>query len=367
MHSPRWSPFGVERAAHRLRQPTAVAATGEGSMAEPQRTARERWSPRYFRDGDEAGILELFQRSFRRWPPHEVDVDPLDHLRWKVSSDDTIRHSMLLTEHRRRIISASLRIAMRAKVRDEIRAVVQGTDAAVLPEYQSQGVSDAVTRFRIAQRNTQSDLLFNIVSGHAALAKLRQMPTSRRIVWPVDILFREPRESRPTRPADGYAVREVRQFDDRVDAFWPEALRQFDFAIVRSSEFLNWRYCDRRAGQFTVLQAEDADRLLGYVVFRPSYGRGYVADLIALPDRLDVVAALLTRAIAALETRGVHHIECWCVPKHAYAKVLHRHGFRHRKRTVRVSLRAQKPDDTLSPVDEPGARWHITSGDTDLV
>ena len=336
-------------------------------MAEPQREVGEPWSHRYFRDGDEPGILELFRRTFKRWPPHEVSVDALDHLRWKISSDSTIRHSILLTERQGRIISATARIAMRAKIGDEIRTVVQPTDAAVLPEYQSQGVSDAAARIRYGKRDTQNELLFNVVSGHAAVAKLRRLLPSPRIASPVDVLVREPGGSPAQRPADGYAVREIREFDDRVDLFWPEALRQFDFAIVRSRQFLNWRYCDRRAGEFTVLQAEDASGVLGYVVFRTSRGRGYIADLTALPERLDVIADLLSRAIGALEARNVSHIECWCVPKHAYSDILQRFDFGRRKRTILISLRALMSNDMLAPIDKPEALWHVTSGDTDLI
>ena len=55
--------------------------------------------------------------------------------------------------------------------------------------------------------------------------------------------------SRPApEAAAGLTFREVERFDRRLDELWERARTEFDFALVRDSRALNWRYCDPRAG-----------------------------------------------------------------------------------------------------------------------
>ncbi len=55
-------------------------------------------------------------------------------------------------------------------------------------------------------------------------------------------------------------------------------------------EYLNWRYSDRRGGDYILKEAIEGERALGYVVLRVNgyqekYPVGYIVDLLALPGR----------------------------------------------------------------------------------
>jgi hypothetical protein len=44
----------------------------------------DRWQARFYRPGDDQGILDLLVATFGAWPKHEITVPAIDHLRWKL-------------------------------------------------------------------------------------------------------------------------------------------------------------------------------------------------------------------------------------------------------------------------------------------
>jgi hypothetical protein len=157
-------------------------------------------------------------------------------------------------------------------------------------------------------------------------------------------------------------------FDESLDEFWQQAHRSFDFIPARTMEYLNWRYCDPRSGYFTAEVAEEGGRIVGYAVSSTSNGRGYLADVLALPEREDVVAALVERAVAGFAARDIGIVLCWIPAQHPYRAVLARMGFEQAKRPVRMMYRPlQATPVELAFLGESQATMHFMIGDTDLV
>ena len=141
----------------------------------------------------------------------------------------------------------------------------------------------------------------------------------------------------------------------------------FDLIEVRDRRYLNWRYCDQRGGDFTIVQAEESGRLAGFAVGTQKRGDGYVADLLALPGRSDVASVLVADLTRRLERRGVHAVQCWLPHHHPYRAILREHGFVTRHGFVAFHYRA----DTIDPEEvaflgEPDAKIHVTAGDSDI-
>ena len=91
-------------------------------------------------------------------------------------------------------------------------------------------------------------------------------------------------------------------FDARIDDFWCEIEKEFDFIVIKNKEYLNWRYCDPRGGKYVIKQAVYDDHVLGYSVLRfnervKDYPIGYIVDLLVLHQRFDVTKALLKDAL----------------------------------------------------------------------
>jgi hypothetical protein len=146
------------------------------------------------------------------------------------------------------------------------------------------------------------------------------------------------------------------------------ARRPYAFLVARAPDFLNWRYCDPRAGDFTSRAAMQDGRMLGYVVYRTSHARGYIADLIALPGRDDIVAALVSHATSELLARSAEHVQVWCAQGHPYRDTLARVGYSETLRHYVARFVAYRGHwDALWRIVEPGATVHLMAGDTDLV
>lgn len=147
------------------------------------------------------------------------------------------------------------------------------------------------------------------------------------------------------------------------------AAAPFDFILLRDRSYLNWRYCDDRAGPYRVRVAEVDGELLGFAVTRRSGDRGYLVDLLALPGREDVVAALVRDASEQLRAEGVSGIDCWVPRHHSYHAVLRGAGFMPTPRQAGFALRGTVRDEVgdAAYLQGRGAAIHVMMGDSDFI
>ena len=165
-----------------------------------------------------------------------------------------------------------------------------------------------------------------------------------------------------------WSIETLERFDGRTDRFFDEAARPFDFLVVRHQEYMNWRYCDPGAARFTVRVAEQEGSILGYLILKVSEGEGYIADILALPGRADVVRSLIEDALHRFREAGLEQVNCWMIARHPYNGILRRYGFMNSGRKVIFTYRAESLDDeVLAFVADAGARIHLTQGDSDWV
>jgi hypothetical protein len=171
---------------------------------------------------------------------------------------------------------------------------------------------------------------------------------------------------RPVRLA--WSISTLERFDERIDGFFDEAARPFDFLVVKSKDYLNWRYCEPAGGRFTVRVAEQEARLLGYLVLKISEGDAYIADLMALPDRLDVVRSLIEDALRLSREARAELVSCWMVARHPYNPILRRYGFVDSRMDPRFVRKPVEEDSTLLDfLDDATTRIHLVHGDSDWI
>ncbi len=322
------------------------------------------WSARYYRPEDDEQLLELLKVSFDGWPKVEVAAASLDHLRWKLASPLNAWRQNIVGEAAGRVIATRLYVLRDGSVCGRPMVCKLGIETCVQPSYRNAGIMSALNDFG-GERLGEIDVHL-LYSGHPALLRIRK----RFVVLPfrgVSALVCSSNGGRSPAQAP-WTIEQRGRFDSRVDVLWEEARQAFGLLLDRRQEFLNWRYCDPRGGAFNVVTAEQDGRILGYVVTRVSNGEGYVADLLALPGRLDVVDSLLADAIASLRAGGVERVECWTSRGHPYEEVLARRGFDKKKRTLRFSFRPCGASlAELTALRDPAAVIHLMPGDTDIV
>jgi hypothetical protein len=355
-------------------------------------------SARLLRLGEEEELLELLQEAFSHWPGVETDATPLEHLRWKLGSGDCARHIVL--EEEGRLVAAMVCLFLPIKLGEETVVGRRFVDIAVRPGLQGRGLYGRLRREFVPRL---LDPLHDVqISGgaHEAVVRVAEGRPGRRLIAnrvealvrplgrpetssPAGSIFRSAgraaaltalvalsRLRYPPPPRRGVPIDivDLSRFDSAVDGLWREASSQFDFAVVRDQRYLSWRYADPRAGRFRTRAVLADGEMLGYAVSRVTRGRGYVCDLLALPGRLDVAAALLEDSVAYLRTRKVGEAELWLARRHPYYALARRQGFVAVRRPPNFGFEALRlPAERVAFLDDARARVHLTIGDTDLV
>ena len=155
----------------------------------------------------------------------------------------------------------------------------------------------------------------------------------------------------------------VTEVDGRIVAMLLRIVRR---VRVRGRDYMNWRYCDPAAGRFTVRAAEQEGRILGYLVFKLSRGEARIADLLALPERTDVVRSLIEDAL--FREAGAELASCWMITWHPCNHILRRYGFFDSGKDIGFLFRPVDPDrGFLDFMVDPDTRIHLTHGGSDWI
>jgi len=324
---------------------------------------------RQLRPDDEPRLLALLQDTFDAWPGHDVP-DALEHLRWKIHSNERAPGLHVVAEAEGRLVGSMVAMPRRVKVQEGELIANQPADIAVHPAYQNQGLVQRVYTFAYPLWREVCHFSYGR-PGHPAFRRLQGRWTAESASHPfgnrpgiLDCSLPAPAGPPATLRC---SVRAVDAFDERFAAFWDEASRPFAFAVVRSPEYLNWRYADPRSGPSIIVLAEERERVLGYAVVRFVRGEAYLADLLALPRRADVVRALVAEAVRRAH-EGASEAQCRLPVRHPYRRILREHGFVARRPRSGMMYTAYGPERMeLEFLQDPRTPVHLTFGDTDWV
>lgn len=324
-----------------------------------------RCTMRFLREGDEQSLLDLLDAAFEgTWPRRNISVPRLEHLRWKLRSHDRAARLHYIAEQDGRVIAARLMWVSPLKIDDGVLLGRFAIDRAVLPELQRHRV---MTAMEARTPSEWFELLDVVVGLSNNWQSIRFLPgkVRRRAI---DVFSRPLDVEVPIVEPDGWSVRRAEAFDARVDDLWREASPSFRAIFVRNADRLNYRFADPRAGDYAIAIAEQGERVLGYIIYSSWQQTGQIADVLVLPERLDVLESLLGYALEELRREGNASAECWRFRHHPYRPVLERLGFDQPRQKKRISILSLKGlDDELAFFADPKSAVHIMAGDTDLV
>ena len=358
---------------------------------------------RPFRPEDVDGILELFLTAFgNRWPNLPLRVSPRDHLEWKLSSPDAQREQVHVLEINGRISLFGTKVLRTVWVKGRNLPWKTRGDVAVHPDLQGRGLT-RVGRDHVESTKSEGVAPISVrpASTHARLQRSQELRGERvavanQVRWLVrQLSFSDPwaravREGTPrafaraarasvrfaasgarSRPAPeaaaGLTFREVERFDRRLDELWERARTEFDFALVRDSRALNWRYCDPRAGVYRVRAAERDGELAGVAVVAPNRGDAQIVDLLATPHEAGVVRALLEDALEVARHEGATALSMALPTVHPYGETARRMGFVPGNLLAGLGYERRDDDVLEFLARDPAARLHFTLGDTDTI
>jgi len=196
--------------------------------------------------------------------------------------------------------------------------------------------------------------------------------------------------------ADYSGFRQVQYFDRRYDDFCVRAAENYDIITERNSRYLNWRYVDVPPNiEYTVFSAEEENQIKGYIVLRCLNHQGlmvgYIVDILALPNRDDVVRLLISKSLGFFKAKGMDMVRVLILSTHPYYEILLDSGFlwpsdlltkmfksfvpsvvggAHFLREipcVNICINSPNAEIIKTFSSEPSNRWFLTYGDWDIV
>ena len=347
---------------------------------------------------DIAALLETVRRVFPGWPPYPTGSTEEDYIRWFIDSWSPGQRLTWVGMHEERVAAFGLGYSRPMWLRGRLMAGGLGAFGGVDPDYRRMYLYNWFRTWRTQNDGRELALSFTQVEAirrtQSHVGDYRpvanQLGVFARIFRPLDASGRNGRERlkrapgyaalmaeglfrRRRAPAIRWRLREVRAFDERVDALDETCSSEFDLLPQRGHEFLNWRYFDQRTGPSIGIIAEDGERLLGYAVVREHKTRAHIADLLVVPGRTDVARSLIDACVRRAQGEGWPAIECTLPEHHPYMPALRSAGFarlraRSEEMARKFNVASWHPDPHLLDFTaDPHARVHVMIGDSDLV
>lgn len=318
--------------------------------------------------GDEEKIIDLLKIVFNGWP-HFDTSSPADYWKWKYS-DDTSKKLMALAVDGNNIVATFLTQTFQLKICETILHASNGVDVAVDPKYRGLGLFNK-TRDLIGNHRKTYGLKIHVgISDNPIVVKnyeknsrddpihwpkfpftinrlirirdldeyLKKNPVDHSIIKKVgyttlsDVYKIRSRLEYGTKKPSSIKLREINHFSYTADEFWENIKESYDFILERKSEYLNWRYCDQRAGNYRIIQAEEGGRVVGYSILRinrykPENLKGFIVDLIAVPRRMDVADALLEDGLRYFDNSRINAMFSLSYENDLYSRLYKDHGF----------------------------------------
>jgi hypothetical protein len=162
-------------------------------------------------------------------------------------------------------------------------------------------------------------------------------------------------------------VTSVERFGEGTDLLWQRASAGYDFALVRDSSYLNWRFCACPT-PYKVWLALRNGETAGFLVTSSerTSPSGAVVDLFAESGDAEAVRALLATGIDSLLKAGARLISTWTPQGPAQSathKFLQRSFPLRRKQHLHLAFRVLKAGEIDLP--GPSQKWQFTLGDSD--
>ena len=360
---------------------------------------------RPFKISDEENIVKLLVDAFNGWPHFNIESTPLEHWKWKYNDNPKKGRVIAIAEKDGKIIGVDHGYYLNIKIGEEVLLSGQATDLAVDANFRGQGIMGKVSRFKKPiMEKEKVKITYGLSSHQRVLAhdlkdgrlnfpyalrhyiKINDIRRHLKILKSDNKLLKETGYNifdkwsklkniinrKNDYHLNDFKISDIMEFDNSFDIFWNDVKGEYDFIVERSNEYLNWRYCDKRGGDYRVKKAYDEDRLLGYAVTRvnrylENYPIGYLVDLLALPGRADVTEALMMDALTYFSGLKVNAVHALAIQGHRYEELLSKNNFVKLTDYQILHNIIDTGLDLTQFTSAPSNRMHFVWGDSDWI
>jgi GNAT superfamily N-acetyltransferase len=295
---------------------------------------------REYRNGDEKEIVDVLKTCFPEWRDRK---NTLEYYTWK-HLERPLGSYIKLVEKDNRILFVGHTGLLKIKIGEKVVLGSIGDDFATLPDYRGKGFFKNWEAPSI-KKKMEMGVKFNyaITTNPIVIESNRKIGTfgfpqplmHLILIRDIDLHIRQKGIENPVLMKIGYStlkhfkrfsklikvknskdldfsVRRISVFNESTDALWEAVKDSYSFIVEKKSDYMNWRFLDKRGGEYIVLVAERNERVYGYIVIGKSidteYGEGYIMDLLTLPHRIDVAGLLISEAIDVFEDMSVNAV-----------------------------------------------------------
>ena len=365
----------------------------------------EDYSVRRYRLGYEDEIVQLLELAIEGWSNPSVEYSSLDHWRWKHLCNPLGKSCISVGVSEEHIIGCNHAIPRKVKIGRGCILCNNGVDSAVHPGFRRRGVYSKTLellnqlsiedRVKLRYAVTQNPIIIGHRSGDYRLfphdvmvfvriqdvdLHLQMMPEKYAMMksygFHLAKIYNNLRKilKKPLRSDWDIPIQRINSFTERINVFWKEIRDHYGFIVERTKDYLNWRYCDPRGGDYVVNVAEEDGKTLGYNVLRidrrrGEYPVGFIVDLLSLPHRLDVAEALLANAVDYFDVNAVNIVGSLVVKRHPYEKIFNSFGFLNSRFKMNICYRLFEEIGEEVPRFKNSSpdRVHFVFGDYDAV
>jgi hypothetical protein len=171
-----------------------------------------------------------------------------------------------------------------------------------------------------------------------------------------------------------FSIKRIRHFTSEINNFWEENKHQYKYAVKRDHEYLNWRYCDPRGGEYIIYVAMEAGKILGYIVLRinrfdPNYPTGCIVDVQTAINSPGVAEALTDEATVYFDNKDVNYSYSHVVEGHPYTRILQKRGFLNSRQHLNLfyNLYTASRDEFQKMSESPKSETWYCYGDRDWI
>jgi plasmid maintenance system antidote protein VapI len=173
--------------------------------------------------------------------------------------------------------------------------------------------------------------------------------------------------------SDDYSVLDITSFGIDADIFWDKLKIHYDLIVERNKEYLNHRYCDKRAGYYIVKAIYRKNEMLGYCVVAIRDDKkeihAQIIDFITLPDEHEAANTLLLETLEYLKKHNINSVDLWVVKNSMFYKLFKKNDFIQIKSLgphifLQEETQEMKEWDLLQRLNPD--RTHFVMGDTDI-
>ncbi len=99
--------------------------------------------------------------------------------------------------------------------------------------------------------------------------------------------------------SENLQIEEITKFNDNYSSFWDLNSRYYSFTLIKNREQMNWRYTDKRAGDYNIYTATQDDEiqgvLIGNIIEKNDYLEGNIVDLFTLHNDTAIANQLIEK------------------------------------------------------------------------